>query len=166
MTDMFSPFKISFLLLISCLFACQQEINDSDSLTGSWELISWTATSSEGEVEYPYGENAFGKLTYLRSGEMSLTLSARNRKQFGTYDHTTIDPQIVIDAFDDYFTYVGDYEIDWENGKVKHQIEACLFPDWEGKSQERHFELKDKKLYLKAYNKFGKDHVLTWARSY
>lgn len=155
----YSVVALSFILV-----NCNVNENSDDSLIGSWSLEKWTSTNTEGEVIYPYGDEAIGQLIYLENHRMSLTLSANDRVHFGTFDHTAIDLQLVLDAFDNYFTYVGDYAIDWENHLVKHNIEACLFPDWVGKTQERHFELKGDTLYLKAYNKFGRDHALIWTK--
>lgn len=165
MLNPFNIIRIYYLILLSCLVSCYQITQNTTTVNGCWELKSWTATDSVGTVTYPYGEDAIGQLVYNKNGTMSLTLSANDRQTWGTFDHTAIDPQLVLNAFDKYFTYVADYHVDWQKGIVEHQIKACLFPDWVGKVQERHFEFKEDKLYLSAYNKFGRDHELVWVKS-
>ena len=156
--------RFTFGILVVTIIACNEHEHTQMPLEGLWELEEWTATDSSGTLSYPYGENAIGLLLYDKNGSMTLTLSASERPTWGTFDHTSIDPQMVLNAFDNYFTYVGEYKVDWSKGIVEHHIEACLFPDWVGKVQERHFELKENKLFLSAYNKFGRDHKLTWVR--
>lgn len=51
---------------------------------GSWSLVSWTITAADGCVEYPQGEDAWGRLLYLADGQMAASLMRRKRTRFAS----------------------------------------------------------------------------------
>jgi len=113
---------------------------------GTWKLVSWEIRDSEGNVTYPYGEDAKGLLIYAPDGYMSGTLTKANRPHFAAPDILggTIEEQAL--AAQTYLAYCSRYEL--KEKSVLHYVETSLFPNWVGIVQERFFEFKDGRLTL------------------
>ena len=149
----------TFLVVIGCRSA-----TIDDPLVGTWELVEWTAVDGNGQISYPYGDDAQGLIMYSQTGEMMMILSATDRDSLGTFDLSSLDHVKLVAAFDNFFAYYGTYEIDRKNNTVKHRIEGSSFPDWTGGEQQRQFELRNNQLVLRATQTAGLDHSLTWRR--
>ena len=50
-----------------------------DRFIGAWRLVAFEEQTPNGEVVYPYGENAAGLLIYDSSGQMSVQIMKRAR---------------------------------------------------------------------------------------
>jgi len=110
-----------------------------NQFVGTWRLVSCENRDADGQISYPYGEDAVGYITYTADGYMSMTVMKANRPHFAAGDLLggSIDEQAM--AAQTYASYCGRYEIQ-TNNKVIHHIEASLFPNWVGIDQERFFE--------------------------
>ncbi len=117
-----------------------------NNIIGTWRLISFEIRNLHGQVSYPFGQDAIGYLMYNSDGYMSATLMRANRPKFATGDIAggSVDEQVT--ALQSYLTYLGRFEL--QDNKVIHHIEASLFPNWVGVTQERFFEVKDNQLVL------------------
>ncbi len=121
-------------------------MNKPNQFIGTWRLISCEIRDSEGQVSYPFGEDALGFLIYTDDGYMSGTLMRANRPHFAVGDVLggTLEEQAM--ATQTYLAYCGRYEI--QDNKVIHHVESSLFPNWVGVDQARFFEFKEGKLVL------------------
>lgn len=143
-------------------------------LIGTWSLRSWRAIAADGEISYPFGREAQGRITYEPSGRMSVQLMRRDRPRFASDDPKIGTPQEFEEAFRGFFAYFGAYRVDSRQGVVIHAIEACSFPNWIGREQVRHFTLQGDQLVLQRKPSPpapGSDpappdplHELTWDR--
>ncbi|MFN6516224.1 MAG: lipocalin-like domain-containing protein [Nostoc sp. CreGUA01] len=117
-----------------------------EQFLGTWRLISWEIRDSDGNVSYPYGQDAAGLLIYAPDGYMSGTLTKPNRPHFAGGDifGGTLEEQAL--ATQTYLAYCSRYEI--KEKSVLHYVEFSLFPNWVGMVQERFFEFKDGQLSL------------------
>ena len=120
------------------------------NVVGKWKLISAKAENSNGDVAYPYGEDAFGILTYDANGYMYALLMRRGRSKFVSGDPMGSTSEELKEAFEGFDAYCGTYELDIENGKVTHHVEGARFPNWEGTDQQRFFELSEDRLDIKT----------------
>jgi hypothetical protein len=121
-----------------------------NSLVGTWQLLSWENVDEEGNITYPFGEDAIGYVLYSEDGYMSTTLMTADRPNFQTDDVLGGTTDERAGAEKTYVAYCGEYEIqkDKDKDKVIHHIKASLFPNWVGVDQERFFEFKDVQLTL------------------
>ncbi len=47
-------------------------------LVGTWRLASWENRSTDGQVTYPFGQNAAGYITYTEDGYMFVAMFLKN----------------------------------------------------------------------------------------
>lgn len=113
---------------------------------GTWCLVSMEARSSDGEVTYPLGEDAGGFIMYSPDGYMSVVLFSAGRERLGTSDIQAGNEAQLADAARTYISYAGRYEVRGE--RVLHSVEASLFPDWVGSTQERLHKFEGQRLTL------------------
>ena len=102
-----------------------------DTLIGSWQLVSFTATKvGSEELLYPMGVNVKGTLLYSLDGGMSVALIKENRPLFSSPDPIAGTDEERAGAASGYFGYVGTFR--YRNGIVYHDVEHCSFPNWSG----------------------------------
>ena len=118
----------------------------STPLVGTWNLISWENTTADGEVGYPLGEDARGRLTYTQDGFMAVAITRSARTPFLAGDLLSGSTDEMAHAAATYVSYCGRYELDGD--AVVHHVELSLFPNWEGDSQERSVEIGGDRLTL------------------
>lgn len=113
---------------------------------GSWKLISLTHVKGNEKLDL-YGKNPIGILTYDKSGYMNAQFGFRDRKNFqdeslsgGTVDEMT-------GAYKSYMAYYGKFKEE-EPGKIIHEVEGALFPNWQGHSEIRYAEIEGNKLTI------------------
>ena len=56
---------------------------EMDSLIGAWRLLSFEFRNKDGQVSYPFGEDAVGYIIYSQDGYVSITIMSANRPKFG-----------------------------------------------------------------------------------
>ena len=134
---------------------------------GTWRLVSFEIRTANGEVSYPFGEDAAGYLIYSQDGYMAASIMDANRARFASSDFRASSPEEKRAAFDTYITYCGTYEV--KDDKVTHHAEISLFPNWSGTDQERFFEISGDQLTLRTPpTKFEGDEItghLIWQRT-
>jgi|GEM_PF-231146 len=119
---------------------------EMDSFIGAWRLISFEFRSKDGQVSYPFGEDAVGYIIYSQDGYVSITVMSANRPDFASGDITGGSIEEKISAVDTFFSYCGRYEV--RGDRVIHHLEVSLFPNWIGADHERIFEFEDNRLIL------------------
>jgi len=104
------------------------------------------ARTSTGQVNYPLGQDGGGFIMYAADGYMSAVLYKANREKFGTRDILAGTEAQLANASRSYVSYAGSYEV--KGNRVHHAVQASLFPDWVGTTQERIYEFKGNQLTL------------------
>ena len=164
----------SYYLLISlvALFACgcaginpgpgdrkagaaEEKIHSMSSevipkLAGSWKLISFHSKDPSGQIAYPFGKDAQGRLIYEPDGRMAVQLMNPNRPAFASDDPLVTSEAEVRAAFGGYTAYYGTYSVNPDDRTIVHHIETALLPNWVGAHQQRLFEFDGKYLTLKG----------------
>lgn len=121
-------------------------MSEALELIGSWRLVSYRICFDDGGIEYPLGEDADGLLVYTSAGYMTGGLMRRCRPKFSASRSSVAERQNgtadeVVVAFNSYFSYFCRFEADADERKVTHHVLGCQFPDWEGRTLERFWEL-------------------------
>jgi Lipocalin-like domain len=138
-------------------------------ILGAWRLVSYEVRAMDGTIiDYPFGEDADGFLVYTDDGYMSAQLMRRHRSP---YDHPWgvggLTEQSAA-AARGYLAYSGPFDVDEDNGTVRHHASISLYPNWVGGDQVRHAELRDGRLILVAGvdDQFGPGAraSITWQR--
>jgi hypothetical protein len=118
------------------------------SVVGTWRLVSYKSQASDGSVRDLYGPVPLGQLIYDNSGHMSVHLLKPDLPKCETLDRRKCPDQAARVAFDNYFGYWGNYELNAAAKTITHHIEGASVPDWVNTSQMRHFQLAGKRLIL------------------
>ncbi len=116
------------------------------SVVGTWRLVSCELRTADGQVSYPFGEDALGYIMYTAEGRMGVILAAADRPQFASGDILGGRTEEVVAAAKSFTSYFGTYEL--RGDRVVHHIEVSFFPNWIGVDQERVFEFDGDRLLL------------------
>ena len=118
-------------------------------IAGTYRLVSCEVRWSDGEIDFPYGEDADGLLVYTANGFVSGHLMRRDLPKFRTGARRA-PPEQAREAFLGYLGYYGTYEVDVEAGTVTHRVLGGWHPNWTGTDQVRHFHFKGKQLVIET----------------
>jgi len=139
-----------------------------NSLVGTWRLISMDVRTGDGQVFYPFGQDAVGHLVYTGDGYMSIAVMKADRPKVSSDDLRLGSTEQKAAAAETYASYCGKYEV--RGKRVFHHIEVCLLPDWCGVTLKRGFEVQDDTLTLISlpYAAFGTEMTgyATWKRAH
>ena len=136
-------------------------------LVGSWRLVSFHILDSRGQMAYPFGKDAQGRISYEPDGRMAVQLMNPSRPGFTSGDPLVTSEAEVRSAFGGYTAYYGTYSVNFDKKTIVHHIEAALLPNWVGKDEQRHFEYDGKYLTLTGTLLIGGvqgSAILVWER--
>jgi Lipocalin-like domain len=119
---------------------------DGNPLVGTWRLVSWVSRDADGQVSHPFGRDPLGYLIYTADGYMSAILTPIDRLPFAAGDILRGTGEEQARAAATCIAYAGRYEV--QAGRVVHNVETSLFPNWVGGAQERRFEFDGDRLSL------------------
>ena len=117
-----------------------------NDLINTWVLVSFELRKESGEIIYPFGKNATGRIIYTPSGDFSAQVMRKNRSKFESDDQMKGSVEEVMENFRSVISYFGSYTID-EN-IITHHVEESLFPNWNGLSMKRFAKLDNNLLEL------------------
>jgi hypothetical protein len=101
----------------------------TDTLVGTWKLVSASSTTSAGERnETPYGENPVGFLTYTADGRITAMISYGGRKAL--ISGGTAEEQ--AEAFKTFLAYAGRYSRSGDT--ITHSVEISSIQAYVGKN--------------------------------
>lgn len=145
---------------------CKSELH---ALVGAWRLKAFQIESSDGEISYPFGDNAQGLLLYSRCGIMSAQIMGLDRPLFASDDQQNGTVEEMESSFKNCISYFGTYELHDDEGYVIHHVENSLFPNWNQLPQKRFFELEGDSLRISTppvnWDSKQQVAVLVWERS-
>ena len=144
----------------------------SNSLVGSWKLVSVETIRPNGETIYPfYGKHPQGLLMYDRSGWMSVQIVSDPKPAAPTSSSRegflASDPAEKVAAIDGYYAYFGTWETDSNAHTVTHHIRQSLYPGEWGETGVRQVSIEGNRLMLTARtHEMGEEHQrkLVWER--
>jgi Lipocalin-like domain len=136
----------------------------TNPLVGSWSLVSWTRPTEDGETIYPYGEDAFGRITYLPNGRMAVVLMRRDRPTVSADRAEELTPEERSTLASGFFAYSGRYSVNEDEQTVTHHIEACINPNWVGTDRVRTFERTQENQIKLTTTELSPQSELIWQR--
>lgn len=132
-------------------------------LAGSWTLGAADLLKKDGSVVRDYGEAPKGRLIIDVAGRYSLQIFKSERERFATADKQAGTDAQFKSAVVGSSTHYG--QIRFEDGKLIFQIEGASFPNWEGSTQQRSYELSGDELrYRVPPRPDGNIPVSIWRR--
>ena len=131
---------------------------------GTWKLLKWSATGTEGMVHFPFGEDALGFITYTDQYQMNVMLMKADRnhldKNILSKSNKSLD---IIDAYHSYISYGGQFEVIPEENLIIHRITMSSYPNWTNKNEKRKYEFYNNQLILEtSFDQMN--HQLVWER--
>ena len=79
-------------------------------LVGTWRLVSFAVQDADGGIDFPFGRDAEGSITYTADGRMAVQFGAANRARLAASDWLGGADAEIAAAARDYFAYCGTYE--------------------------------------------------------
>ena len=142
--------------------------NNPAPIVGTWRLFTFEFRKADGIVIYPFGERARGSIIYTESGRYSAQLMRLDRPKFASGDQMQGTAEEIETNYKGCISYFGTYEINFQDSLIIHHVEGSIFPNMEGRDQERFFELSENRLQLRTPPiKLGGEKavgVLLWER--
>ena len=124
---------------------------DEAALLGAWRLVSIATIRPNGEEVTDWmGRKPSGLLMYQSNGYMSVQIrhDPPARWSHPLEDDASVEERAT--AYRRYYAYFGRYEVDLEQGVVRHRVESSLQPQEAGVVYERRFKLTGDQLLLTA----------------
>lgn len=117
------------------------------AIYGSWKLVSLTFTNEKNEKLDLYGQEPLGILTYDKSGYMNAQFGNKGRENFEDESLSGGTDVEILSAYKSYMAYFGKFREE-EPGKILHEVEGALFPNWQGKTEVRYAHIDGNKLTI------------------
>ncbi len=117
----------------------------TDSLVGTWKLLSASTRTSSGERDgAPYGVDPVGFLTYSADGRVTALISYGGRKRLSVLpvgEGTPSQIEEQAEAFKTFLAYAGRYTLTGD--KVIHHIEISSIQNYVDKDLVRTVKFED-----------------------
>lgn len=127
-----------------------ENISIKERFIGTWELLAMSSVADDGTTIYPMGKEVKGLLAYFEDGTMSAQLGSLTRSKFLNPDYRKGSSEEIIESFNNYISYFGEYKINIERGFIFHDVKQSLFPNWIGTKVKRYYNFEGNFLTLKA----------------
>lgn len=117
-----------------------------DSFVGTWRLVSLQHKTEDGQIRYPFGQDARGYIMYNPDGYMGVAIMNPHRPRYASDDFRGGTSREKEAAADTYVSYCGKFEV--QGNRVIHHVEISLFPNFVGQDIVRYFEFQSNHLTL------------------
>ncbi len=140
--------RISLLaiLLVGFLSAAAQ----TNSIAGTWVLTAADKLLPDGTRVSDYGPNPQGLLIFTADGYYSVQIYRAEQVKFASGDKLKGTPEEYKDAVLSSSVHFGRYSVDVMKHTITFQVEKSAFPNWNGTTQVRPYELKGDELSWKS----------------
>jgi len=118
-----------------------------NQLIGTWQLLSWQYTNTQGEIVNYFGDAPTGVLMYDAHGNMAAQLMRAGRPLFQSPAINGGTSEETYGAFHSYIAYFGTYSEEVP-GEVVHHVKGSLFPNWVTRNELRYAAIENDVLTL------------------
>ena len=115
---------------------------DDVSLAGTWTLVAADVQHPDGSRSHDYGDAPKGLLMIDGAGRYSLQILRSDRPRFADPAKAKGSAQEYKAAVMGSSTHYGTLAVDAGKQQLVFHIEGASFPNWEGQTQTRTFELQ------------------------
>ncbi|WP_157450034.1 lipocalin-like domain-containing protein [Bradyrhizobium sp. ARR65] len=134
-------------------------------LAGTWTLLAADVLHADGTRTRDYGAAPKGLLLIDAAGHYSLQIFKSERPRFAAGDKLAGTDAEYKAAVLGSSTHYGTIALDAAGGALTFKIDAASFPNWEGNTQTRHYELKGDELsYRVPARPDGNTPISVWRR--
>ena len=134
-------------------------------LQGTWTLVAADKILPDGETTRDYGESPQGRLFVDAKGRYSLQIFKSERLRFASDSKADGSPDELRSAVMGSSTHYGTMTIDAQEEVLVFSIEGSSFPNWEGTTQRRQYQLDGAELRYKVPPRAdGSTPVSVWRR--
>jgi hypothetical protein len=134
-------------------------------LAGSWTLVAADVVHADGTRTHDFGTAPKGLLLIDRDGRYLLQIYTSERPRFPNGDRLAGTEAEYRAAVLGSSTHYGTLTVNETAGTLTFKIEAASFPNWEGTTQTRRYELKGDELsYRVEPRPNGDTPISVWRR--
>lgn len=134
-------------------------------LAGTWTLVAADKLLPDGSRQHDFGDTPSGLLMIDSDGRYTLQIYRQGRPQFSGGDKKTATSSEFRAAVEGSSTHFGRLAIDEPSHTLTFIIESAVFSNWEGKQQERRYELNGDELsYRVPARPDGQVPLSVWRR--
>lgn len=143
--------KNKFLLLVALVLAGSlTAAAQSPSIVGTWALTAADKLLPNGTRSHDYGNHPHGLVIFTADGHYSVQIYRDEHTRFASGDKLKASPEEYKDAVLGMSAHYGKYSVDPAKNTISFQIDRASFPNWDGTTQVRAYELKGDELSWKV----------------
>lgn len=140
-----------YLLLLAILCVTTVAATaQSSSIVGTWVLSAADKLLPDGTRTSDYGNNPRGLVIFTADGYYSLQIYRADRMKFSSGDKLKGTPEEYKEAIVGMSVHFGRYTVDPVKNTITFQIDRSGFPNWDGLTTTRPYELKGDELSWKG----------------
>jgi hypothetical protein len=134
-------------------------------LVGTWTVVSWEQTRSDGTRLRQFGADPAGVAFFDMRGRYIITVMRTDRAKYASNSLWQGTAQENKQTADGTMTYFGTYTVDDAERSIAIHIEASSFPNWAGTDQKRFIAITEDQLTLTIRPPSGENVDITWKRA-
>jgi hypothetical protein len=153
------------LLLFGLTHAMAQDVSSISSIEGTWTLAFADVLHPDGTRDSDYGTKPKGMMHIDSAGRYAIFIFDGSRPRFGSADKKTGTDSEIRAAFLGTSSHYGTVTVDPAARTLDFHIEGSTYPNWEGTTQRRRFEIDGNTLSYRVPPRPNGDVPLTgWKR--
>lgn len=134
------------LLLAALSLGALTATAQSSSIVGTWVLTAAEKILPDGTRTSDYGNNPHGLVIFTDDGHYSVQIYRANRTTFSSGDRLKGTPDEYRNVALEMSVHFGRYKVDPVKRTITFEIDRASFPNWDGTTQVRSYELKGDEL--------------------
>jgi Lipocalin-like domain len=150
----------------SLVLAAPSAFAQSNSLTGSWTLVSSVVEQGGNRIE-PFGPNPKGALIFDANGRYAAMIMRPGLPKLASDNRTTATPEEAKAIVAGSIAHFGSYVVSDVDKTITFRIETSTHPNWDGTEQKRSFTTSGDELKYIGVSAVvgGASATLTWKRA-
>jgi hypothetical protein len=117
--------------------AVSQQKSLKDQIVGTWSIVSWERTASDGTKVHSFGTNPKGVNVFGADGRFIVFYARGDLPQLAANDRLKSTPQEAKAIVDGSIAYQGTYTIDEASKTITLNLESSTFPNQLGRPHKR-----------------------------